>query len=149
MTIRLFICIIIAYIIIDLLNYKSKQIKRKKINEVTDGFMTYVIQNFIFSHDLNLEPIDNGFILRCMSNSGKFAELKQTDRYSVFVSCIKADALMKGMNIDVEESCKLFIIIEYVDCMHQPVSKNVDMELVGKNINYAIEHYNEDLSRFK
>ena len=149
MTIRLFICIIIAYIIINLLNYKSKQIKRKKINKVTDGFMTYVIQNFIFSHDLNLESIDNGFILRCMSNSGKFAELKQTDRYSIFVSCIKADALMKGMNIDVEESCKLFIINEYVDCMHQPVSKNVDMELVGKNINYAIEHYNEDLSRFE
>lgn len=149
MTIRLFICIIIAYIIIDLLNYKSKQIKKKKINEVTDGFMTYVIQNFAFSHDLNLEPIDNGFILRCISNSGKFAKLKQTDRYSVFVSCIKADALLKGMNIDVEESCKLFIINEYADCMHQPVSKNVDMELVGKNIDFAIKNYSEDLSRFE
>ena len=149
MTIRLFICIIIAYIIIDLLNYKSKQIKKKKINEVTDGFMTYVIQNFVFSHDLNLEPIDNGFILRCMSNSDKFAELKQIDRYSVFVSCIKADALLKGIAIDVEESCKLFIINEYIDCMNQPVSKNVDMELVGKNIDEAIKHYSEDLSRFE
>lgn len=149
MTIRLFICIIIAYIIIDLLNYKSKQIKKKKINEITDGFMTYVIQNFTFSHNLNLESTDNGFILRCMSNTGKFAELKQTDQYSTFVSCVKADALMKGINIDVEESCKHFIISEYIDIMNQQVSKKVDMELVGKNIDYAIEHYNEDLSRFE